>query len=218
MSAQLFDGFENDEAMARLAVTRLSWHQAAEWLVAGPQHRAEATIRLQVVPGGFATRDGDVRVEGSELVLPDGRRVPLKGTLGDVAAAAGITGGIPDGVYSDSSAPSADTLLAVDPEAANALAQWFELGAAALTALAPDEAPVLWPEHFDVGITMKEVNYGISLGDANIAAPYAYVGPWKVPAGEFWDQPFGAARTWDKLADVSSIVAFFESGRAAAEV
>jgi hypothetical protein len=37
--------------------------------------------------------------------------------------------------------------------------------------------PVLWPEHFDIGITIDAVNYGASRGDDHIAEPYAYVGP-----------------------------------------
>ena len=31
--------------------------------------------------------------------------------------------------------------------------------------------PVLWPEHFDLGVTLDEVNYGVSLGDEFHAAP-----------------------------------------------
>ena len=40
------------------------------------------------------------------------------------------------------------------------------------------QTPVLWPEHFDVGITLDKVNYGVSPGDDDIPEPYAYVGPW----------------------------------------
>jgi hypothetical protein len=74
---------------------------------------------------------------------------------------------------------------------------------------------VLWPEHFDVGITVDEVNYGISLGDVHIAEPYAYVGPHDSPTGDFWDQSFGASRTWREAPDVEALVAFFEAGKTA---
>ena len=37
---------------------------------------------------------------------------------------------------------------------------------------------MLWPEHFDLGITLDRVNYGSAPGDADIGVPYAYVGPW----------------------------------------
>jgi len=67
-------------------------------------------------------------------------------------------------------------------------------GDRALQNLDPAQVPVLWPEHFDIGITVAEVNYGVSPGDASIGEPYAYVGPWHVPDGAFWNQPFGAAR------------------------
>ena len=36
-----------------LSATRRSLHAVAEQLLAGPQHRAQGTIRLQVTPGGF---------------------------------------------------------------------------------------------------------------------------------------------------------------------
>lgn len=28
--------------------------------------------------------------------------------------------------------------------------------------LAPDEEPLRWPEHFDIGRTVDEINYGVS--------------------------------------------------------
>ncbi len=67
----------------------------------------------------------------------------------------------------------------MDPAAAAELADWLARGDQALRALAPDVEPVLWPEHFDLGIQLDEVNYGISPGDAGHPRPYAYVGPWK---------------------------------------
>ena len=45
-------------------------------------------------------------------------------------------------------------------------------------AFAPEAEPILWPEHFDVGLAVDEVNYGGSPGDVTHANPYAYVGPW----------------------------------------
>lgn len=58
----------------------------------------------------------------------------------------------------------------------------FASGDAALRLFAPGGGPVLWPEHFDVAIDLDEVTYGVSLGDAEIAGPYAYVAPWGRPA------------------------------------
>src|SRR4051794_25190910 len=204
MSRALADRFTDEESLEVLAATRRSWHQAAEWLLAGPQHRDQGTIRLQVVGGGFATRDGSARVGGNQLTLPDGRVVPLAGSLADVADSAGIKGGAPENLYEDGSGAAAASVLAIDPLAAEALADWFGDGDAALRRFAPAETPVLWPEHFDVGITVDEVNYGISLGDAHVPEPYAYVGPWNPPTGDFWNQPFGASRTWHEASDVEA--------------
>jgi hypothetical protein len=106
----------------------------------------------------------------------------------------------------------ADTLL-VDREAATYLAECFAVGDQALRRLAPDVRPVLWPEHFDVGISLDEVNYGLSPGDQYLAEPYAYVGPWQPRQGEFWNAPFGAARTLSELGDADDVLAFFRQGR-----
>jgi hypothetical protein len=73
----------------------------------------------------------------------------------------------------------------------------------------------LWPEHFDVAITINEVNYGGLGPDATIAAPYLYVGPPAVPADSaFWNAPFGAARDWSRIRTVDEAVSFFVEGRA----
>jgi hypothetical protein len=51
----------------------------------------------------------------------------------------------------------------IDPAAARVLADWYQLGARALHGFAgeiPGDRPsaaVLWPEHFDVGITAGAV-------------------------------------------------------------
>jgi hypothetical protein len=198
-----------------LVATRESLHGVAELLIAGPQHRAHGTIRLRATPGGFGGVLLPVRVDGAELVW-EGGRAPLAGTCSKLAAAAGIDIGRPEGVYSDTSALEADAPLAVDPAAATVICDWFVLGDAGLRAFAPDVEPVLWPEHFDLGLSLDEVNYGISPGDAGHAGPYAYVGPWEVREGEFWNVSFGALRSADELTDVAAITDFFTAGREAA--
>jgi len=70
-----------------------------------------------------------------------------------------------------------------------------------------------WPEHFDLAVTLGEVNYGVSPGDDAIPYPYAYVGPHVQRAGAFWNEPFGAARAISELADADGVLAFFEEGR-----
>ena len=43
-------------------------------------------------------------------------------------------------------------------------------------------AAVLWPEHFDVGMTAAAINYGASPGDDHVADPYAVRRPAGWPA------------------------------------
>ena len=77
--------------------------------------------------------------------------------------------------------------------------------------------PILWPEHFDVGITLDEVNYGVSPGDDSIPTRTpTSVRMWRA-TGEFWNEPFGAARAMTELADADGVLAFFEEGRAEAQ-
>jgi len=197
-----------------LGATRRSLHAVAEQLLAGPQHREQGTIRLQVTPGGFGQATGPWRVDGAELVGPD-RRVPLTGTLADVAQAAGITAGAPTN-YADHADHPDDAPLTVDPAAAAELAGWFARGEAGMRAFAPDQQPVLWPEHFDLGIALDEVNYGISPGDAAHPGPYAYVGPWTKREGPFWNVPFGSLCAADQLPDAVAVAAYFGAGRLAA--
>ena len=197
-----------------LTATRLSLHAVAEQLLAGPQHRAKGTIRLRVTPGGFGQVAGEWRVEGDRLVGP-GVRVPLTGTIAEVAAAAGVDAGAPTS-YSDHADRPQDAPLEVDAAAAAELAAWFARGEAGLRAFAPEAEPVLWPEHFDLGIAVDEVNYGISPGDAEQPSPYAYVGPWTKREGPFWNTAFGSLRAATELLDADLVAAYFSAGRAAA--
>lgn len=195
-----------------LAATRRSLHGLAELVLAGPQHRASGTIRLRVTPGGFGGVATELRVEGTELVSPAGR-VPLAGTYRELATAAGVEVGAPEGVYGDTSGVDPDEALELDPAAVSLVELWFGLGDAAMRAFAPDVEPVLWPEHFDLGIAVDEVNYGVSPGDAGEPDPYAYVGPWNQRTGAFWNASFGAVRPAGAFPDAPSLAAFFTEGR-----
>jgi hypothetical protein len=195
--------------------TRRALHGVAELLIAGPQYRAHGTIRLRATPGGFGGVAVPVRVEGIELVW-DGGRAPLTGTYRALAAAAGIPDpGVP-GSYTDTSGVDLDEEIVVDAAAAADIAGWFARGDAGLRAFAPDREPVLWPEHFDLAITLDEVNYGISPGDGAHPAPYAYVGPWTSREGPFWNASFGALRPAPDLPTADAVAGFFADGRTAA--
>jgi hypothetical protein len=203
------------------ARTRHDLHAVAELLMAGPQYRSAGTIRLRVTLGGFGTVAAPaVRVDGGELVAGQVRLRMAGTTLRGLAEAAGLDAGAPADLYADGSGALLEDPVEVDEQAAAELAGWLATGEAALRTLAPDQTPVLWPEHFDLAITVNEVNYGISPGDAFLAEPYAYVGPslgegWSPREGGFWNAPFGAVRRAGELADAGEVAAFFAAGRAA---
>lgn len=192
--------------------TRRSLHGVAELLLAGPQHLRSGTIRLAPRPGGFGTvASPDVEVAGGVL-RHDGRSVGLHGlTVGEAGAAVGLEPAGLDHVYRDGSGLGVDDRLIVDADAAALIADAFDRGATALRSFRPDAEPVLWPEHFDLGITVDRVNYGISTGDDFLAVPYAYVGPWDAFSGPFWNAPFGAAAP---LSDLEDPAAWFAEGAA----
>lgn len=197
-----------------LTATRRSLHGVAELVLAGPQYRQSADIRLRATPGGFGTvASPELRVDGHALTGAGELRVRINGrSCAELAAAAGITASALRDVYPDGPPVSADEPLVVDAAAASLLAEAFAAGDHALRALAPEAEPVLWPEHFDIAISLDEVNYGVSPGDTHIAEPYAYVGPWQFSGqlDDFWNFPFGAARPLRELPD---ILAFFREGR-----
>jgi hypothetical protein len=199
--------------------TRATLHGVAELLLAGPQYADSGTIRLRVLAGGVATVAApDVRLEDGVLVGPGGRH-PLGGTYAEAAAAIGVAPRPLGDLYGDSADAAPDDPIEVEPEALAGLLEALARGDAALRVFAPSEEPVLWPEHLDVAISHDEVNFGVSPGDASLPEPYAYVGPWTLRDGEFWNQPFGAARPLSDLPDVAAVAAFFAQGaeRAAAD-
>ncbi|WP_236792429.1 hypothetical protein [Amycolatopsis sp. GM8] len=194
--------------------TRKSLHGVAELLLAGPQYRACGKIRLRATPGGFGTTVAPaLRVAGDHLTARD-QRIPLNGaTFAEVAAAAGVEAGAPAGVYEDGSGAEPGDRIMLDPPALRTVLSAFAAADEALRRFAPGQEPVLWPEHFDLAITVDEINYGVSPGDGYLAEPYAYIGPHQPRQGPFWTAPFGAARAVHELDD---LVTFFTEGRQAA--
>ncbi len=115
----------------------------------------------------------------------------------------------------------ADAELTIDATSAAAMYKWLAVTSDALERFRASHADLepstaqLWPEHFDLAISVAEVNYGGSLGDAQHHAPYAYVGPWQPDAvtGEFWNASFGAVRSHADCPSADAMVEFFETGR-----
>lgn len=209
-----------------VAATRQSWHRVAEHVLAAAQYADTGEISLCVVPGGIQTTHalpGNRRLSivGTQLVVTDDAGVqatPLT-TVAAAAAFVGVTPGMPASVYPPATALEPEQPLPVDADSARLLANWYELADAALRRLAADigaapQEPILWPEHFDIGVTIGPVNYGGSPGDDHVAEPYLYVGPHDGPPArdEFWNAAFGAARTIDEITSVDDAVAFFRAG------
>jgi len=194
--------------------TRRSLHGIAELVLAGPQFRATGEIMLRVAEGGFATAFApELRFDGAAVVAGEQRIEAAGLSYADIAARAGVVAGEPAGLYKDGSGAAPDELVVLDPATARAILDAFAAGDEALRRFAPDAERVLWPEHFDVGITIEAVNYGVAPGDDHVPEPYAYVSPHTAQDGEFWNLPFGAARPVRELGAATAIHAFFETGR-----
>src|SRR4051794_7735871 len=169
---------------AAFAATVAALHRVAEQIVA-PARKPDNEIALQATPGGFGTpvflHDGaeqQVRVDGAALVRSVGGE-ERRAALGSLEPARALVAALGPGGLDD--AP-----LAVVPEAAQRLADWYAFATAILNELGG--TAILWPEHFDMAIELDEVNYGFSPGDAEHEEPYAYVGPWTAPTpGPLWN-------------------------------
>jgi hypothetical protein len=218
------------------ASTREALHQVAEQIVA-PGRKPHNEIALRQTPGGFGTPEFEfegatvqVRVDGAELVVAregSERRAELS-TLAEAGALVGAEL-LPDGV------PDDRTDLAIDPEAAERLGDFYAFSADVLGRFrsrldAADEASSinLWPEHFDIAFEAgaedvgRRANYGASPGDDAHAEPYLYVGPWSQDVtGELWNaEAFtGAELGYAELLEADDPAAlaleFFESRHAA---
>jgi hypothetical protein len=215
------------ESARRLAATRAGWHRVAEHVLAAAQYADTGKIGLRPSAAGFATArplqgGRQLRVAEADLIVTDDsgtRSVPLT-TIGAAAEFAGVTPGMPDRVYPPATPLDLDAALAIDPASARVLAGWYQLGDEALQRFASEVGsdagpPVLWPEHFDLGITIDGVNFGASPGDVHVEPPYLYVGPHAGPPvrDAFWNAAFGATRTIDQIASGDEAVAFFHDGR-----
>lgn len=195
-----------------LSAARRALHGVAELVLAGPQYRASGTIRLRITAAGIDTVVAPrLTLTATTLVTPAGIE-PLNGSSGAaLGAAAGVEPGAPLGLYTDHSDVALDERLELDPDAASGVLMALHRGEVALRGLVPDAEPVLWPEPFDVAITVDKVNFGVFAGDGYLPEPYAYVGPWTPREGTFWNAPFGAARPLVDLPG-DALGAFFTEG------
>ncbi|MFF1902700.1 hypothetical protein [Kitasatospora sp. NPDC058218] len=147
-------------------------HAVAELVLAGPQFRTSGTIRLRASLGGFATRsEPNAQVVGADLVAPGQRLFLERTTCAALAAAIGVTVGAPAGLYQGGSGVGTEDVIEADPQPAHWIAHGFAAGDAALRRMFPGADPVIWPEHFDVDVTVAAVDYGVSPGDGFQAEP-----------------------------------------------
>jgi len=200
---------------AALVTTRRRLHGIGECLMAGPQRRAGGRFTLRVTPGGFATTGAPaLRLDGTDLVVDESRRVAIAWTFAELADALGVDFGPPPDPYPDGSeaAPADDTSL--DAASARLIADWFLKADAALRVMAPRQTPILWPEHFDVAILLDNTSYGASPGDGFHATPYAYVSSSDHGDSDFWNAPFGAIRGHEQMHSVDDLVSFWSTARA----
>jgi hypothetical protein len=199
---------------ADYATTRHSLHGVAELVLAGPRYDAGGSMRLRAGADGIRAWENPLLLLTAGEVVAGQTRVPLAGSsYADVAAALGLAAHPLDDVYHDGPHVSPAETITLEPAHAQTLLDALARGDQALRSFAPDSEPVLWPEHFDVAITLDAVNYGVSPGDGYLERPYAYVGPHQQLTGDFWNAPFGAAHPLEELADSEELVGFFRRGR-----
>lgn len=193
-----------------------SLHRLAVYVISPAQRVVNDEIILRATPGGFSTFEFAGRVVGvqGDRLLVDG--VPHRIT--SLNAAAEVVGIAPDVAQQEQFDVPAhgdlDAGLAVDTDAALALAEWYAFATEALDALrgearAADDASIvrIWPEHFDVAIDMgdaaadRRATYGASPGDGHHDQPYLYVSPWAGRIDEFFGDPTfkGAALVYSQL-------------------
>ncbi len=178
---------------AAYATTTEALHRLAVYVIAPAQRLANGEIILRATPGGFSTFEYDghvVGVDGDQLVV-DGRRSPIT-TLNAAAAAVGITPDVAQQEQFDVPPHGdLDQRLAIDPDAARALGDWYAFATEALDVLRAEAGPDddasivrIWPEHFDAAIDMgddgaqRRGTYGASPGDVSHPEPYLYASPW----------------------------------------
>jgi hypothetical protein len=140
---------------AAVTATRRQLHGIGECLMAGPQRRAGGRFTLRVTPGGFATTGAPaVRLDGTDLIVDERRRVAVDGTFSEMADALGVDFGPPPDAYPGGSEAKPANDISLDAASARLIQDWYLLADTALRVMAPRETPILWPEHFDVAILL----------------------------------------------------------------
>jgi hypothetical protein len=193
--------------------TRRCLHGLAELVLSGPRFRQTGELRLRVRPDGIGTWDEPVvALRAGELVTVDDH-FPVHGlSIAQVAERAGLVAGALDDVYRGGPHVDPSDRVELHRGSVRVVEEALSVGDEALRRFHPPAEPILWPEHFDVAISVDQVNFGVSPGDEYENRPYAYVGPHHTRPGDFWNAPFGASRLVEEFADAGGVVAFFREG------
>ena len=221
------------------AATREALRAVACYAIAPARRARTGRIGLRSTGDGFGTPPFD---DGRRFVVRGDRLARDRGdeiAITTVRAACGFLGVEPSpdpGVGHDLPPFDPDGALAVDSTASFALGTWYAFGQAVLDRLRAgagidvgriSEAQ-LWPEHFDLAVTVEPylggpVNVGFSPGDRFDGRPYVYVGPHDAARldSPFWNAPFGAFLPYGDLVATPDPVAralrFVGEGLRAAE-
>jgi hypothetical protein len=226
-------------APATLAGTRDALHRLAVYAVSPAREAATGRIGLRAAaapavlatpPFGDDERQILVHAGALEVRNVDGTRHRPLGSLADAAAWLGVEIDPTRPDRFDVPPPGdVDAPLAVDPEAARWLGEWYRFADSVLEGLragctAADSADEvqLWPEHFDLACAAGEADrrratFGCSPGDAHVPEPYAYIAPWTRDHLDdpFWGEGPFAALPHARIAGAGSrgtALAFFRRG------
>jgi hypothetical protein len=194
--------------------TREALRAIACYAISPARKARTGRIGLRPTGDGIGTPPFDdgsrVAVRGDRLIVEPDREAPIT-TLRAAAELLRITLSPDPGVGQDLPPFTPDELLPVDATASLWLGAWYAFAsrqldrlAARLTDATVSEAQ-LWPEHFDLAVTVDldgaAVNVGFSPGDASSFEPYVYVGPHDTSHldDSYWNAPFGAALSHAEL-------------------
>jgi hypothetical protein len=209
--------------MTSFVDTRIALHQLARFVLGEELKGTTDLVTLRATPGGFGQPERLVdrlqrrlRVDGTHLVLQRGEHETWT-DITTVAAACALAG-----IAVRVDVPAPDAPLPVDAAHAGTLARFYAFAESALIELrrrhlADDPTiPQLFPHHFDLAVTIAEVNIGGSPGDDEHDEPYLYVSPWAPQPSAAWNEPWGASIPWSEQLTVTSALDFFESAFAVA--
>jgi hypothetical protein len=196
-----------------LVATREALRALACYGIAPARKARTGRIGLRPTGDGIGTPPFDdgsrIVVRADRLIVEPGRDVPIT-TVRAAAELLGVALSPDPGVGSELPPYAPDDDLAVDAAASRWLGTWYAFGSHQLDRLAErregtvSEAQ-LWPEHFDLAVTVdldrEGVNVGFSPGDTSLPAPYVHVGPHDTSGleGRYWNAPFGAVVSYDEL-------------------